>query len=606
MAVVIDGQTLQNQVTFQPTYPGHYLGPPTGSFRGNVGDFTPIVTNPATTVFNGNSFATLTSDKLGVPNTQSAKKSEEQQPGRRAEGPTEEDSDHIGKRSNDEAKKNKKLLQPKKPYKRVKSKTKNDAPKYLGIKDMAKEGQGGANDAGAFLTEDIGRALQGLVQNMSTQIPGMQQLLSMIPNEVFQQFLSNLPPELQSLLPVGTLAGAGFGLENLAKSVSLNGLLQMAAGGALGPEANQLLRTIIPGVNLANAVTQLGNTPFQAVYGQALGMPNSAASNAASVLSNVQQLAGIASSMGIPVNIASLNQAYVIGMQGLGLAQSIPATLNNMSIGTALNTAMGLANSAGIPLLPNIGGTGFNSALLAGLPQNISADLARAMFNPMQLMNMLPANLQNLIPMIAPILANGAENFMQSIANAAPQMAPNSDQPGGGNGDKGCQHVDPLNDGKTNEDTRYIDYTQMLSKNYSLYGLTLGSGVESGKNMIHGDKIAEKVKNLSALSENVLEPLRKKYPAFTIISGWREEGEGHKDGKAVDVAWVGDPGRLLEISNYIQKTIPAAEVQMNKQKIGWLHIKYDKDKCGSKASTQTPGGQQADGIVEFFKSSGLF
>lgn len=411
--------------------------------------------------------------------------------------------EEIKKRSKKE--KDEKLLKPPKPGERVKSVTSEDPSKYLGIKEMEKEGQSsGGNIADSFLTDDISRALQGMVQNMASQIPAMQQIMSMIPNEIFNQFLSNLPAELQSLLPVGTIAGAGFGNESMGNSINVQDLMKLVSG---NPEMMNALQSLFNG--------------------------------------------------------------------GEGAA--------------ALNALQGIMNSNNV-----------------GMPQNIPADLARSLFNPTQLMSLLPGNLQNLIPMIAPLISTGAENLMSSIANAAPQQVPSSNEPGGGNGNQGCKTVDPMNDGKVNENTRSIDYSQMLSQNFSLHSLTIGSGIEPGKNMLNGDDIPKVVKNLSGLAENVLEPLRMQYPGFTILSGWRQEGDGHKDGKAVDVSWGVSPSKLTEIASYVQANIPAAEVKMIQQKIGWLHLTYDEGKCGAKATSLTPDGMAPSALIDYYSNNHKF
>lgn len=517
MAGVIDGRTLQGP-TFSTPF-GTNVGLSTGSFRGNVGDFTSANVSPGSFLGNplsglspgtgGSVFGPMNSQP-GLPggsfqptNTfgQPINQGGQQGGGKKKDNPP--DADERGTQIKRRAKKEraKELLKPPKPDNRVKSVTSNEPSQYMGIKDMAQEGGSGSNAADSFLSDDLEKVLQGMIQNVASQMPAMQQVMNMVSDGNFNQLLGNLPSALQSLLPVGTIAGAGLGTEQMGNSISVQQLMQLASG-------------------------------------------------------NPDMMAAIQSIVG--------SSGGASGIQGI-------ANMNQV-----------------------------------GLPQNITADLARSLFNPSQLASLLPGNLQNLLPQVAPLIQNGAGNTMDAIANAAPQQVPQSNEPGGGNGNKNCKTNDPLNDGKVNENTRAIDYTQMLSKNFSLHDLTIGSGVEGGKNMLNGDDIPKIVKNLSGLSTNVLEPLRDKYPGFSILSGWRQEGEGHKDGKAVDVAWGVGPAKMAEIAEYVQKSIPAAQVKIMNQKIHWLHITYEEGKCGAQGSTQTPDGQSTSALVDYYSNNHKF
>lgn len=391
------------------------------------------------------------------------------------------------------------LREPQPADNRIKAATSDDADMFLGLSDLSKEGQSGNNDGGSFLIDSIPPALNGVIQNFSPSMAGMQSLLGQIPDSLLGQFIGNLPPSLQSLLPAGML----------------------------------------PGVTGGNTI-------------------------------NLSTLQGLASQAGISQN-----------------------TLSGLLGSTVGSSAGGAGN------LPNLA-NGFQSSAISGLAQSIPSNIAQSLFNPSQLTSMLPANLQNLIPLVSPIFANGAENFTSAVANAAPQMAPNSDQSSGGQGNSGCNHVDPSNDGKNNTNTRYIDYTQMLSQNFSLGQLTLLSGVAPGRYPLNGKNLDKITKSLSGVAENVLEPLKTQYGAFTIVGGWRDEGE-HKDGTVVDLSWACSQAKLMEIAQYVQNSLPVKEVQMNQGKgnVGWLHIKYDNGSCGASAQTNSPAGGQTSGLVDW-------
>lgn len=501
------------------------------------------------------------------------------------------------RRAKAEYKDDKELSKPWKPDDRIKGLTKDDGEMFMGIKDLNKEGSGGNNTGGGFPLDDIPPLLQGAMRDLSAQVSSMEQLLSKIPDNILGQFINNLPGPLQSFLPPGLIPG----LTNTGQ-FNLNSLMQLAGGGSLGNAAGQVLRSLIPGVPLVNAAQQLAQ-----VFPQAGNSTNTTSAGIANAISSVQQIAGLASSAGVPISTNALNQAFSVALQASGLAQSVPTNIMGIAsgmmqnpMGTILNAAMG-GMGGGIPVLPSNMSSGFNTAMLAGLGQFLPPEIANTLLNASQLMNLLPGNLQNLIPQVAPIFSQGFENAISSIANAAPQMSPNSNKPGGGNGGSGCKHADPSNDGKTSKDTRYIDYSEMLSEAFSIFHLTTGSSVAAGRYPLQGDNIDKIVKNLSGVAENVLEPLKANYPGFTIVSGYRDEGE-HKEGKCVDIAWACSPAKLQEIASWIQKSLPVKEVQLNWQKIGWLHVKYEQGGCGSSAQTNNPNGGVTQGLVNNIQS----
>lgn len=566
--------------------PSEWLNPtlPSGFSPGTQmtsADFNPNRTNSINTSNQSNS-ATNSGSSSSSKTGKGKKKQRNTEPNKRAKAQFKDNPD---------------LSKPWKPDDRVKGLTKDDGEMFLGIGDLNKEGSSSSNTGGGFPLDDIPPLLQGAMRDLSSQISSMEQLLSQIPDNILGQFINNLPGPLQSFLPPGLIPG----LTN-SGPFNLNSLLQLAGGGSLGNAAGQVLRSLIPGIPLTTAVQQLAQ-----IFPQAGNSTSTSAAGIANALSSVQQIAGVASNSGIPISANTLNQAFSVALQASGLAQQIPANISGLAggitnnpLGSVLNAVMGGMGGT-IPVLPSIMSSGFNSAMLSGLGQSLPADIAKNLFSPNQLQNMLPGNLQNIIPQVAPIFSQGFENAISSIANAAPQMSPNSNQPGGGNGGSGCKHADPSNDGKKCKDLRHIDYTDMLSETFSIFHLTTGSGVAAGRYPLQGDDVDKIVKNLSGLAENVLEPLKANYPGFTVMSGYRDEGE-HKEGKCVDVGWSCSPAKLQEIASWIQKSLPVKEVQLNWQKIGWLHIKYEQGGCGSSAQTNNPNGGVTSGLVNNVQS----
>jgi len=345
---------------------------------------------------------------------------------------------------------------------------------------------------------------------------------------------------------------------------------------SIPPNLNGVIQSFVPQV--AGMQSLLGQIP-SASLGQFL---NNIPSSLQSLLP-AGMLPGVTS--GSNVNLSTIQN---LASQA-GLSQSALSGLLGSNVGSS-------GGSGSLPSLAN----GLQSSAISGLSQAIPSNIAQSLFNPSQLTSMLPANLQNLIPQVPPIFSEGAENLTSAVANAAPQMAPNSDQPSGGQGSNGCNHVDPSNDGKNNTNTRYIDYTQMLSQNFSLGQLTLLSGVAPGRFPLSGKDLDKVTKSLSGVAENVLEPLKTAYGAFTIVGGLRDDGE-HKDGKCIDLSWACSQTKLMEIAQYVQNSLPVSEVQMHQGKgnVGWLHIKYDNGSCGASAQTNSPAGGQTSGLVDW-------
>lgn len=502
-----------------------------------------------------------------------------------------------------------------KAYKRAKEQNAMHPMKHLGIKDLDQEGGcGGDNSDPSSNPGDIVPVLGGIARDISTRMPAMEQLLQSLPNQLVGNFLGNLPGGLQSFLPPGILSS----LPNRG-AFNLNGLANLVGNGAIGNIANDALRSILPSIGLdSGAIRQLTSVPFNQLSTQigqivpglnqiSSGLSSVSGTNAAYVartLSNMQLALGNAGNNGIPLNTNQINQALSVSLNA-GLGQAIPTSIIGLTAGFAQNPVGSLVNAAlggGIPSVPILPSNLSNSSgqLLSGLSQFISPQLAQNLLNVNQLANLLPGNLQNLLPQIAPVLQGAAPNLIQQIANASPDRIPGSTQAGGNqnSGGGGCKIQEPLNDGKNSKGIRAINYAQPLSADFDLFQLATGAGISPGSNRIHkgkgGGDVDEIIKNLSSVAVNVLEPLRGAYPHMTILSGYRESGD-HAKGKTVDVAWNVPPRELMEIANWARQNLPVT-VKMVQQKTNWLELKFEESCKGGAASTAGAGGCES-GLV---------
>lgn len=511
-----------------------------------------------------------------------------------------------------------KLKKPQKAHERVKKGNKHQPMKHLGVQSLDKEGSsGGCGDMASpgSLPDDIVPMLGNVAREISTQVPAMQQLLQNLPNQVLGNFLGNLPSGLQSFIPPGLINGL-----NTPGLFNLNGLIGLVGGAAIGNIANDALRSLLPAIGIPQqAISQLTSIPLNQISGQlsqvlpqlnqlstGINSINNTAMNAASVaraLSNIQIAIGNSRNSGIPLEAQQLNQAIVLALNSSGLSRFIPTNLMGLAnsfvqnpMGSIINAAMGSGAIGATPLIPsNLSNS--SGALLSGLSQFLPANVVQGLFNAQQLINMLPGNLQNLIPTVAPIIQGAAPNLAAQAFNASPEKVGGSDIPGGNQGSGGCKIKQAPNDGKNAKGFRDINYAQPLSPNFDLWQL-VGTAVEGGSHRINegqgGSKPDEVIKNLSSVAVNVLEPLKEAYPLLSIISGYRESGD-HAKGKSVDVAFPANPTKLMEIADWARQNLPVT-VEMNMFKTGWLHLKFEESCKGGAASTASSAGCES-GLV---------
>ena len=520
--------------------------------------------------------------------------------------PTERDpeSPERVKGEDDKEPKKKKLRKAAKALKRPKQKNENHPSKHLGVNDLSQEGKSSSSGCKAEndpsrLPDDIIPTLGGIARDIQTQIPAMQQLLQNLPNELLNNFLSGMPPGLQSLIPSNVIPG----LSNNGM-YSLNSLIGLVGGGALGNAASDVMRSLLPNIGLPPQIAQqLTSVNLNQLFPGAQTGSGTTFAALAQTLSTIQLAAGSANNSGIPLNPSMLNQAVVTALTSTGLSNIIPTNIVGLAnslvqnpIGNIINAAMG-GNAFGtlngiIPIIPsNLSNP--STALLSGMNQLIPPQIAQNIMNPSQILGLLPANLQNIIPMVAPIMQGAVPNLIEQITNASPEKVAGSDI-GAGNGGARHKEKEATNDGKDSKDARDIDYAQMLSPSFDLFQLSAGTAVNPGSNRLHkddsGPEVDEIIKNLSSLANNVLEPLREAFPGMQIHSGYREKDGEHAKGKAVDVAWNVSPTRLMEIADWIRQNIPYKELIMEFQKTGWIHITYEKGSKPQSVTSKSAGG----------------
>jgi zinc D-Ala-D-Ala carboxypeptidase len=127
--------------------------------------------------------------------------------------------------------------------------------------------------------------------------------------------------------------------------------------------------------------------------------------------------------------------------------------------------------------------------------------------------------------------------------------------------------------------TNPIDYNQNLSPNFTIKNLTIGATFAHNIVAQNGLSVEEIICNLKGVCENILEPLKEKYPGFRINSGFRK-GAGnsqHNKGMAVDLQWPGlSASGYTPIAQWIKNNLPFDQLIFEHGNSIWLHISYNR------------------------------
>jgi hypothetical protein len=125
-----------------------------------------------------------------------------------------------------------------------------------------------------------------------------------------------------------------------------------------------------------------------------------------------------------------------------------------------------------------------------------------------------------------------------------------------------------------------IPQTLQLSDHYTVKDLMAGSYYKGYYQSVKHWGVQDILINLQSMANLVLEPLRLKYPGFTMTSGYRTypyaPGNGaslsaHHIGCGIDFQWRGRNYKgMLEVGNWIAKNIAVDQVIYEAQ--SWIHI----------------------------------
>lgn len=129
-----------------------------------------------------------------------------------------------------------------------------------------------------------------------------------------------------------------------------------------------------------------------------------------------------------------------------------------------------------------------------------------------------------------------------------------------------------------------------LSRNFTLGLLSSNAAVSKfAVQPQHGLSKAEIVCNLKAVAEQVLEPIKAKYPNMLVTSGFRTPGHSrangisqHERGMAVDIQFPGTAAeQYYEIAKWIKENVAYDQMLLEYKTYGsrmpWIHLSFNRD-----------------------------
>lgn len=474
--------------------------------------------------------------------------------------------------------------------------------------------------------DQLVKVYNGAPRQLGGVIPTLEGIMMGIPQASLGKFTSLLPPVFKALLPLGIVAG-------LTKKgpVPLSGLTNLVAGAALGVVAGQALRSLTGGPRAVSGLT--GALGAQAVarmsgsravpvniastFGNAL-LSNVAGNVAGNVARNalgatpatagvIANVVGVVTNValnrqsGVPVNTQILGLTANIALRASGVPTAIPTSVLGLSSSSAMNplaAMIGASVSGRIPILP--GNLSLpNVGALSGLSQNLSPGLAETLIPPNQLISLLPGNLQAQIPGISPRIS-GRSPYIQNNVGARRSAAQDTSGPVETN-----PNIKAKDAMVTSAGAADVNYGMKISTNYTLGDFCITPVITPNRKIRAWDEgglsVDQIIENLSWLAVNLIEPIREKFPGFTLNGGYDYPGaevgskragkSRHFYGSAMDLQWRGDM-RDYNVNKdravWISKNLPIRACILEAAGRGiWIHVDGRKIKEGTYIATHS-------------------
>ena len=138
-----------------------------------------------------------------------------------------------------------------------------------------------------------------------------------------------------------------------------------------------------------------------------------------------------------------------------------------------------------------------------------------------------------------------------------------------------------------------INYDMMISNNTRLRDVSIGAVFPHNIRPQVGLSVDDIVCNLSALAQNVIDPIRARFPSLNINSGFRvgTGGSQHNRGQAVDFQRPGGTAAFYrEVLNFIASEIPYDQCIIETSNGGrsyWIHVSFNRNLTSQRAQRLT-------------------
>ena len=150
-------------------------------------------------------------------------------------------------------------------------------------------------------------------------------------------------------------------------------------------------------------------------------------------------------------------------------------------------------------------------------------------------------------------------------------------------------------------------YDVKLSPNFRLRDLSIGTVFPHKIKAQVGLTEEEIICNLKNVAQNILEPLKAKYPNVRVNSAFRGTASipggvsQHQKGEAVDVQFIGvSPKAYIPIANWVKANLPFDQLIFEHGNSIWLHISCKKDAKQRKQLLTMKNGKYEPGLKCYY------
>jgi hypothetical protein len=235
-----------------------------------------------------------------------------------------------------------------------------------------------------------------------------------------------------------------------------------------------------------------------------------------------------------------------------------------------------------------------------------------------ELLELLPDDNNTVEGARAAVLTVGSTEFLSDNGeDAGPQVNQVKAQlagslpppPGVTSTPEGIDDVTPmLGEGEAVECGVGLDYDAQLSPNYKLRDLSIGALFGHKIKAQVGLSVDDIVCNLKAVAENILEPIRAKYGAPNVNSGFRGgpslpagRVSQHEKGEAIDIQITGlKPKDYLPVTHWIIANTAFDQIIFEHGNSIWLHITHKRNGGNRKNQLTMLNGNYTSGIKCYY------